>query len=73
LLQSLQIQYGGRIILLKPSLDGKPVEAKVNLVWRVDDLGKRKFVAVLHQDPVNSPEDAVKAFIVSEYKKSNGL
>jgi len=35
----------------------------------VDDTGKRKFVAVLHQDPVNSPESAVKAFIVSEYKK----
>ena len=34
----------------------------------VDDSGKRRFVAVLHQDPVKSPTDAVKAFIVSEFK-----
>ncbi len=37
--------------------------------YQVDDSVKRKFVAVLHQDPVKSPVDAVKAFIVSEYKK----
>ncbi len=37
-----------------------------------DDSGKRKFVAVLHQDPVVSPQDAVKAFIVSEYKNDQG-
>ena len=34
----------------------------------VDDSGKRKFVAVLHQGPVTSPQAAVKAAIVSEYK-----
>ena len=38
--------------------------------YQVDDMGKRKFVAVLHQDPVKSPVDAVKAFIVSEHKKT---
>ena len=36
----------------------------------MDDSGKRKFVAVLHQDPVYSPVDAVKAFIVSEYRET---
>jgi len=35
----------------------------------VDDTGKRKFFAVLHQGPVDSPEKAVQASIVSEYKK----
>jgi hypothetical protein len=44
--------------------------AKKCYAWSyvVDDSEKRKFIAVLHQDPVNSPEDAVKAFIVSEFK-----
>lgn len=36
--------------------------------YEVDDSGKRKFVAVLHQDPVKSPQDAVRAFIVNEFK-----
>ena len=47
--------------------------AKKCYTWSyiVDDSGKRKFVAVLHQKPVNSPVDAVKAFIVSEYKKES--
>ena len=35
----------------------------------VDDSGKRTFFAVLHQGPVDSPENAVKAAIVSEHKK----
>ena len=35
----------------------------------VDDTGKRKFIAVLHQGPVDSPQNAVKAAIVSEYNK----
>ena len=37
----------------------------------IDDSRKSKFIAVLHQKPVVSPEAAVKAFIVSEYKKEN--
>lgn len=47
--------------------------AKKCYAWSyiVNDSGKRKFVAVLHQHPVISPEDAVKAFIVSEYKKDS--
>ena len=44
--------------------------AKKCYAWSyvMDDSGKRKIIAVLHQDPVKSPVDAVKAFIVSEYK-----
>jgi hypothetical protein len=34
--------------------------------YLVDNKGKKKFVVALHQDPVNSPEDAVKAFIDSK-------
>lgn len=51
-------------------LIGHPT-AKKCYAWSyiVDDSGKRKFVAVLHQKPVDSPEAAVKAFIVSECKK----
>ena len=35
----------------------------------IDELGKRKFIAVLHEGPVNSPQNAVKAAIVNEFKK----
>ena len=35
----------------------------------MNDTGKRKFFAVLHQGPVDSPQNAVKAAIVSEHKK----
>jgi hypothetical protein len=31
--------------------------------------GKRKFFAVLHQGPVDSPHAAVRAAIVAEYRK----
>jgi len=40
--------------------------AKKCYAWSYEaDEGKRKFVAVLHQDPVKSPKDAVKAAIIS--------
>lgn len=32
----------------------------------VDSSGRRRFVAVLHEDPVNSPATAVRAAIVRE-------
>jgi hypothetical protein len=35
-----------------------------------EKTGKRKFFAVLHQGPVDSPQAAVRAAIVAEYKKS---
>ncbi len=36
----------------------------------VDNSGKRKFVAVLHQGPVDSPKNAVKAAIVAESQRN---
>ena len=35
----------------------------------IEGSTKRKFMAVLRQGPVKSPQDAVRAAIVSEYKK----
>lgn len=37
--------------------------------YLVDDSGKRKFFAVLHQGPVDSPQAAVRAAIVAEYRE----
>jgi hypothetical protein len=47
--------------------------AKKCYAWShsVDESGKRKFIAVLQEGPVDSPEKAVKVFIVSKFKNSN--
>lgn len=37
--------------------------------YLIDESGKRKFVAVLHKGPIDSPQKAVQAAIVSEHKK----
>lgn len=37
----------------------------------LDDTKKRRFFAVLHQGPVDSPEKAVKGAIVSQFSKNN--
>jgi hypothetical protein len=44
--------------------------AKKCYAWShmVDKPGKRKFVAVLHEGPVDSPQKAVQAVIISEFK-----
>lgn len=44
--------------------------AKKCYAWSYELKGtkKRKYVAVLHDGPVKSPVDAVRAFIASEYK-----
>jgi hypothetical protein len=43
--------------------------AKKCYAWSYEtDSGKRKFIAVLHQGPVKSPQNAVKAAIVAEHK-----
>jgi hypothetical protein len=46
--------------------------AKKCYAWSYEQEGtkKRKYVAVLHQYPIKSPVDAVRAFIVSERQKS---
>lgn len=35
----------------------------------IDDSEKRQFYAVLHQPPVDSPQAAVRAAIISDYNK----
>jgi hypothetical protein len=35
--------------------------------YLIDDSGKRKFVAVLNEGPIDSPKAAVEASIISEY------
>jgi len=52
-----------------PDFLGRNKKKRYAWSYIVDDSGKRKFIAVLHQDPIRSPVDAVTAFIVSEYKK----
>lgn len=45
--------------------------AKRCYVWfhSIDNSKKRRFFAVLHQGPVKSARDAVRAAIVSEFRK----
>jgi len=50
-------------------LIGHPT-AKKCYAWShlVNESGKRKFIAVLQEGPVDSPEKAVKVYIVSKHK-----
>ncbi len=50
-------------------LHGHPSAARA-YAWShaVDDSENRRFVAVLHQEPVDSPEAAVRAAIVQEQR-----
>ena len=38
---------------------------------QLDNSKKRRFFAILHQDPVNSPQAAVRAAIVNEFKSKS--
>ena len=38
--------------------------------WPIEGSTKRRFFAVLHETPVDSPQAAVRAAIVEEYRKS---
>ncbi|MFQ5853891.1 MAG: hypothetical protein ACE5JU_25305 [Candidatus Binatia bacterium] len=51
-------------------LHGHP-EATRCYAWShaLDDTEKRRFVAVLHQGPVDSPQAAAQAAIVQEYRE----
>jgi len=40
--------------------------------YLVDDTGRQKFFAVLHQGPIDSPQAAVRAAIVAEYRGKTG-
>lgn len=46
--------------------------AKLAYAWfsPIEGSDKRKFYAVLHEGPVKSPADAVKAAIVKDYQES---
>ena len=54
------------------ALQGHPTATRC-YVWShtVDGSEKRRFVAVLHQGPVNSPKAAVRAAIIEEGRSSN--
>lgn len=54
-------------------LEGHPT-AKRAYVWShsIDDSPNRKFFAVLHQGPVKSAHDSVRAAIVSKFKDKKG-
>ena len=54
-------------------LIGHPT-AKIAYAWSepVKGSDRRRFYAVLHEEPVDSPERAVRASIVSEYRQTKG-
>jgi len=44
--------------------------AKIAYAWSYKgDDGKTRYVAVLGVPPINSPKDAVRAYVVADYKK----
>ncbi len=51
-------------------IEGHP-QAKVCYAWSspIEESEKRRFYAVLHMPPVESPEDAVRAAIVRNHKQ----
>jgi len=55
-------------------LSGHPTASRCYAWSYVTDemTGKRKFFAVLHQGPVDSPQAAVRAAIVAEYRDKKG-
>ncbi len=50
-------------------LQGHPIATRCYAWSYPTKEGKRQFVAVLHQEPVDSPQAAVRAAIVREYRK----
>ncbi len=49
-------------------------KSKLCYAWSHELKGskKRKFFAVLHQGPIDSPEKAVKGAVVSQFRKKEG-
>ena len=54
------------------NLFGHPPAARCYAWSHETESGKPKFFAVLHQGPVDSPQAAVHAAIVAEYRKEKG-
>jgi hypothetical protein len=54
-------------------LDGHPT-ASTCYAWShaVEGSDRRRFVAVLHEGPIDSPKAAVRAAIVQEYREKHG-
>ncbi len=54
-------------------LAGHPIATRA-YAWSspIEGSTKRRFFAVLHQPPVNSPQAAVRAAIVAEKKRASG-
>jgi len=47
-------------------------QAKIAYAWSYKgDDGKLHYVAVLGVSPINSPNDAVKAYVVADYQKKH--
>ena len=54
-------------------IDGHP-QANKAYAWSspIEGSDKRRFFAVLHLQPITSPQDAVRAAIVAEHRAENG-
>ena len=70
-------EHGGQIawegVVSQFKLKGHP-QASICYAWSspVEGSDRRKFYAVLHIPPVDSPEAAVRASIVSDYRAQPG-
>ena len=64
-----KVAWDGNVYVFE--LDGHPT-AKIAYAWSdpVPGSDRRRFYAVLHTSPVDSPEKAVRASIVSEYREA---
>jgi hypothetical protein len=62
--------WEGMVSIFK--IEGHP-NANKCYAWShsLDDSNKRRYFAVLHQSPVDSPQAAVKAAIVNEFRRQN--
>ena len=65
-----QVAWQGVVYVF--NIDGH-LNATICYAWSstIESSTKRRFFAVLHIPPVTSPQEAVRAAIVAEYKASN--
>ena len=49
-----------------------PAKAKNSYAWKYEtDNGESRFIAVLELPPIQSPQDAVRAYIITQAKKNS--
>ena len=53
-------------------LTGHPTASRCYAWSHETDQGKRRYVAVLHEGPVDSPDKAVRAAIIQEQREGHG-